>query len=81
VKKHEPDVVFTVINGGYNNLSHWEAADLVGHIKPKVAIPSHYDMFPDNSADPGQFRASMTLKAPDVAYHELQHAVPWVFSR
>jgi len=81
VKKHEPDLVLTVINGGYNNLSHWEAADLVGRIGPKVAIPSHYDMFPDNAADPRQFRAAMTQKAPDVKYQQLEHGKPWVFSK
>ncbi|MBC8164940.1 MAG: MBL fold metallo-hydrolase [Bryobacteraceae bacterium] len=80
VKKHAPDIVITVINGGFNNLSHWEAADLVGKIGPKVAIPCHYDMFPDNQVDPKQFRASMTQKAPDVLYQELQHGQPWVFA-
>ena len=49
VAKHSPDIVITMINGGFNNLSHWQAADLVGKLKPKVAIPCHYDMFPDNS--------------------------------
>jgi L-ascorbate 6-phosphate lactonase len=81
VRKHEPDVVITVMNGGFNNLSHWEAAELVGMIGPKVAIPCHYDMFPDNSVDPKQFRSAMMLKAPDVAYHEMRHAEPWVFSK
>lgn len=78
-RKHEPDLVLTVINGGFNNLSHWEAADLVGSVKPKVAVPTHYDMFPDNHVDPKQFRASMTQKAPGVHYHELVHHEPWVF--
>jgi len=79
VRKHQPDVVITVINGGFNNMSHWEAADLVGRIGPKVAVPCHYDMFADNAVDPKQFRASMTQKAPDVAYHEMTHGKPWVF--
>ena len=80
VTKHKPDAVITCINGGFNNLSHWEAADLVGKIKPKVAVPCHYDMFADNSIDPQQFRASMQLRAADVAYHQLEHGEPWVFS-
>jgi L-ascorbate 6-phosphate lactonase len=80
VRKHEPDVVITVMNGGFNNLSHWEAAELVGKIGPKVAIPCHYDMFPDNSVDPKQLRAAMTLKAADVAYQEMAHGKAWVFS-
>ena len=78
--RHSPDLMITCINGGFNNLSHWEAADLAGHIKPRVAIPCHYDMFPDNAADPQQFRAAMHIKAPDVAFHELKHGKVFVFS-
>ena len=43
-------------------------------------MPCHYDMFPDNHVDPKQFRASMTQKAPDVRYHEMQHGKPWIIS-
>ena len=46
----QPDLMITCINGGFNNLSHWEAAQLAKQVKPKVAIPCHYDMFGDNSA-------------------------------
>ena len=80
-EKQKPDIVITVINGGFNNLSHWEAADVCGKIKPKLAIPCHYDMFPDNSIDPKQFRATLGLRAPDVTYQELQHGVPFVFRK
>ncbi|MBI3207333.1 MAG: MBL fold metallo-hydrolase [Candidatus Solibacter usitatus] len=79
VEKQKPDIVITVINGGFNNLSHWEAAEVCGKIKPKLAIPCHYDMFPDNSVDPKQFRATLGLRAPDVAYNELEHGKPYVF--
>ncbi len=75
-----PDLLITVINGGFNNLSHYEAAELASKIKPKAAIPCHYDMFPDNAVDPKQFRASLRLKAPDVKYQELEHGKPFVFS-
>jgi L-ascorbate 6-phosphate lactonase len=78
--KHNPDLVITCINGGFNNLSHFEAAQLVGQIKPKAAIPCHYDMFADNAVDPLQFRASLKLRAPDVGYQELIHGKPFVFS-
>jgi L-ascorbate 6-phosphate lactonase len=77
--RHEPEIVVTCINGGFNNLSHFEAAELVGKIRPKAAIPCHYDMFPDNAVDPRQFRASLGLKAPGVRYQELQHGKPFVF--
>lgn len=78
--RHQPDLLITVINGGFNNLSHWEAAGLAGKIKPKAAIPCHYDMFAENSADPKVFKASLQLRAPGVAYQELQHGKPFLFS-
>ena len=77
--KHRPDLMITCINGGFNNLSHYEAAQLAAQIQPKGAIPCHYDMFPDNSVDPGQFRASLALRAPDVRYLRLEHGKPFVF--
>lgn len=78
--KHSPDLLITCINGGFNNLSHFEAADLARQIKPKAAIPCHYDMFADNAVDPRQFRASLRMQAPDVRYQELSHGRPFVFS-
>lgn len=80
VARHKPDIVITVINGGFNNLSHWEAAEVCGRIRPKLAIPCHYDMFPDNSVDPKQFRATLSLRAPGVAYQELVHGQAFVFT-
>lgn len=76
--KYSPDILITCINGGFNNLSHWEAADVAGKIKPRAAIPCHYDMFPDNSVDPKQFQAAMKLNAPGVIYQEMEHGDPLV---
>ena len=77
--RHAPDVMITCINGGFNNLSHFEAARLAASVKPKIAVPCHYDMFPDNAADPAQFRASLTVHAPGVCYHELRHGSIWMY--
>ena len=77
---HSPDLMITCINGGFNNLSHWEAALLAKHVKPRVAMPCHYDMFGDNSVDPKQFAAALRLQAPDVRYAEIKHGAPFVFS-
>jgi L-ascorbate 6-phosphate lactonase len=79
--KHEPDVMITCINGGFNNLSHWEAAQLAGAVKPKVAVPCHYDMFADNRIDPKQFRSAMAMQGVKVGYQELEHGKPFVYSR
>lgn len=78
---HKPDLVITVINGGFNNLSHWEAARLVKAIKPKAAIPCHYDMFRTNGVDPKMFEASLQIQGADSRYWELRHGEPNVFSR
>jgi L-ascorbate 6-phosphate lactonase len=77
--RHKPDVAITCINGGFNNLSHFEAARLCEMVKPKVAVPCHYDMFPDNAADPAQFRASLGLRAPNVRYERLEHGIRMVY--
>lgn len=77
----QPDILITCINGGFANLSHWEAAGLAARIQPKVAIPCHYDLFADNAADPRQFRAALAVRAPGVCYQELEHGKRWVFRR
>ncbi len=79
VRKHEPDLMVTCINGGFNNLSHDEAAQLAARIRPRAAIPCHYDMFPDNSVDPAQFRAALRLRAPEVRYLRPEYGRPVVF--
>ena len=79
--KHKPDLAITCINGGFNNLSHHEAAVLMSHIKPKAAIPCHYDMFPDNQADPLLFRASLKLRAGGVGYLQPEHGRPVIFEK
>jgi L-ascorbate 6-phosphate lactonase len=72
--------MITCINGGFNNLSHDEAAQLAAEIRPRAAIPCHYDMFPDNSVDPRQFRAALKHRAPDVGYLQPRHGEALLFS-
>jgi L-ascorbate 6-phosphate lactonase len=78
--RHSPHLMIACINGGFNNLSHDEAAQLAGQIRPRAAIPCHYDMFPDNSADPRQFQAALKLRAPGVHYLQPEHGKPVVFA-
>jgi len=79
--KFEPDLMISCINGGFNNLSAWQAAGLASHVKPKLAIGSHYDMFADNAGDPQMFRAGLAVQAPDVAFRELTHGEAFVYTR
>jgi L-ascorbate metabolism protein UlaG (beta-lactamase superfamily) len=79
VRRLEPDVMITCMNSGFDNMSHWEAAELAGIIKPKAAIPSRYDIFPDNAADPQLFRAALRCKTPDVRYQQLEYVKSFFF--
>ncbi len=79
--KHRPDAVCLPINGGYANLSHWEAAELVRRVAPAQAIPCHWDMFADNSCPPHLFEASLTVKGMRQTYRLPEYGRPMVISR
>ncbi len=69
------DAVFLPINGRdsarlarncIGNMSIHEAADLAGSIGAECIIPSHFDMFKDNSADPAELERYMKIKYPEI---------------
>ncbi len=47
------------------NMTFQEAADLAGALKPGLAVPGHYDMFPHNSEDPQKFIDYVRVKYPE----------------
>lgn len=49
------DVVFICINGRLGNMNIKEALKVIEEIKPEVAIPMHYGLFAENTADPAEF--------------------------
>ena len=53
------------INGGYRNLSHYQAAELVNQIKPSKVAPVHYDMMPHNLQPLQPFENSLKKISPD----------------
>ncbi len=79
VGEHKPDVVVTVINGGFRNLGPAEAAQLVKQVDPKVAIPCHHDLFPDNVQSPRMFKANLRMLGIDRKYRLLDHGKAWTF--
>lgn len=79
--KHRPDAICLPINGGYANLSHWEAAELTRRVAPAQAIPCHWDMFADNSCSPHMFEASLTVKEMRQAYRLPRHGVKMVIGK
>jgi L-ascorbate metabolism protein UlaG (beta-lactamase superfamily) len=49
------DVMFIIINGKLGNMNVDEAIELTKGLHPKLAIPMHYGMFKENTADPVEF--------------------------
>ena len=47
------------------NMTFQESVDLVGELKPALAIPGHFDMFPGNQADPQDFADYLKAKYGD----------------
>jgi len=78
--KHEPHLMAVCINGGYGNLSHWEAAEFVRDIDPEIAFPCHFDMFPDNTCPPHMFRASLTILGVGEKYRLPEYEKPFVYT-
>jgi len=69
------DVAFLPINGRdavrlrsncIGNMTFQEAVDLAGMVGVRLAVPSHWDMFKNNSEDPQKFVDYMSVKFPRV---------------
>lgn len=79
VASAKPDVMTVCINGGYHNLSHWEAAEITALVKPRIVIPAHYDMMPHNLQSPHMFRKSLWENYPQVEYKKMDYYQPFFF--
>jgi L-ascorbate 6-phosphate lactonase len=79
VRDFRPEVMSVCINGGYHNLSHWEAARIAAAIKPRIAIPAHYDMMPHNLQPPHMFRKSLWEHDKEIIYHRMDYYSPFLF--
>ena len=76
---HAPHLMAVCINGGYGNLSHWEAAKFVQDVDPEIAFPCHFDMFADNSCPPHLFRASLTILGIGGKYRLPSYSEPFIY--
>jgi L-ascorbate 6-phosphate lactonase len=79
VAVHHPDIVVPVINACFRNMGPAEAAELAKQIDPKIVIPCHYDLFPDNRQYPELLRSNLRLQGIDDRYRCLTHGVPYVY--
>jgi L-ascorbate 6-phosphate lactonase len=81
VVPHRPDILAAVINGAFRNLSPAEAARLARLLDVRVAIPCHYDLFPDNSLPPQLFRTNLKIEGIGERYRQLEQGVPFTYQR
>lgn len=73
VAPHQPDVLVTVINPAFKNLSPAQAALLARRIDAKAVIPCHYDMFADNCLPPQLLRTNLKLHGMGERYRPIRH--------
>lgn len=68
------DVAFLCINGFGNNMDAKDAARLAEALRPKLAIPVHWDLFQSFGADPREFTACLKCVPSKIvaAYEEIE---------
>jgi len=76
---HRPDILLAVINPAFRNMGPAEAARLAKQLDVKLAIPCHYDLFPDNSLPPQLFRTNLKVEGIGERYRQLRHGEPLAF--
>jgi len=76
---HKPDILVAVINGAFRNMGPAEAARLARELDVKVAIPCHYDLFPDNSLPPTLLHTNLKIEGIGERYQLLEHGVPFTY--
>jgi L-ascorbate 6-phosphate lactonase len=60
VRAFRPDLLLVCINGQYGNMGPAEAARLTSEIEPAAAIPMHWGLVAENSADPAAFVSALS---------------------
>lgn len=84
------DLAFLPINGRdakrlrancIGNMTYQEAADLAGALRPGLVVPTHFEMFAMNAADPRLFVQYMRVKYPELAVRTPVHGRKIVVSR
>ncbi len=73
------EVLLTCINGKWGNLNVHQAARLTAKVRPRFAIPNHYDVMAANSENPAAFIFFLKREAPDIAVKVLEVMEPFVW--
>jgi L-ascorbate 6-phosphate lactonase len=67
------------INGKWGNLDVEQAAELANKVKPRFAIPHHYDLMKLNSENPETFKYQMNFINPKIEVKILKPMQPFVW--
>lgn len=79
LKTFKIDLMSICINGGYNNLSHYQAAKITKMINPQRVNPSHHDVMPHNYQPPEVFEYSLKTMGIGHSYVKLEYFKPFIF--
>jgi L-ascorbate 6-phosphate lactonase len=79
VGPYAPDVLLTVINPAFRNLTPRDAAKLAKELNPKWVVPCHHDLFPDNSLSERLLRTNLKLVGMEEAYCPLKQGEVHIF--
>jgi L-ascorbate metabolism protein UlaG (beta-lactamase superfamily) len=71
-------VLVTVINP-FGNMDPGQAARLARDLGVKIAIPGHYDLFPDNTITPKYLRMNLMVLDRGGIYRELERGKVYVY--
>ena len=80
VAPYQPDIMASVINPAFRNLSPRQAADLAKVIQPRLVIPCHHDLFPDNSLPAELLRTNLIIQGMPDLYHPVKYGVIETFA-
>jgi L-ascorbate 6-phosphate lactonase len=80
VGPYQPDVLASVINPAFRNLTPRDAAKLAKELNPKWVVPCHHDLFPDNSLSERLLQTNLTLVGMKDAYCPLKQGKIHVFT-
>lgn len=90
IRRFDPEVMLLPINGRdaqrlsgniFGNMTYQEAADLAGALKAKWVVPTHWDMFEGNLADPQAFVRYVSVKYPQTRAHVMNYGQGWIVSK
>jgi L-ascorbate 6-phosphate lactonase len=73
------EVMVVCINGKWGNLNIDKAVELVRRVRPKFAVPHHYDVMELNSENPHAFEYQMSHANPEIEVRILKVMEPFVW--